>query len=253
MEIPFVVSATAKRKGELVNQTAKIDKMRAIFNGCLDIAEKKGHDYAGQESALSNFKDFGWQGVVVRLSDKYHRLKNFCKQGELKVSDESIRDTFKDMINYACLGLLLFDEEHFGVQKASEVADRLPSYDDLDAISMKTVYIAGPYSAPTTEEVRANVARAEAQGKELLLAGYVPVIPHKITGHWEQDPAFFDWEHSDWLEFFFFPLLKRCDAIYLCDGWQCSKGAAAEFRFAAQNNIPVAFHLGDLSAILGGV
>lgn len=94
-----------------MNQAEKIERMRAIFDKCLAIAESKGHDYAGQEHALSNFKDFGWKGVVVRLSDKYHRLKNFCHQGEMKVKDESVLDTFSDMINYAALAILLYEEE----------------------------------------------------------------------------------------------------------------------------------------------
>jgi len=92
-------------------QQEKIERMRAIFDRCLEIAEEKGHDYAGEESAMSNFDDFGWRGIVVRISDKYHRLKNFCKQGILKVKDEGIRDTFMDLINYAALAIIAFDRE----------------------------------------------------------------------------------------------------------------------------------------------
>lgn len=94
-----------------MTQQEKIQKMRAIFDKCLEIAEAKGHDYAGDDNALSNFTDFGWRGVVVRISDKYHRLKNFVRQGVLKVKDEGVRDTFLDLINYAALAILVYDEE----------------------------------------------------------------------------------------------------------------------------------------------
>lgn len=73
----------------------------------LPILKAKGHDYAGTDNAFGNLADFGWQGIVVRISDKYHRLKNFCKNGDIKVTDETIEDTIKDLINYSLLCLLL--------------------------------------------------------------------------------------------------------------------------------------------------
>lgn len=82
-----------------------------IYQELLDIAERKGHDYAGDKDALSNFADFGWRGIVVRLGDKFSRLKNFVYQGSFKVKDESVRDTFLDHINYAALGLIMYEEQ----------------------------------------------------------------------------------------------------------------------------------------------
>lgn len=43
----------------------------------------------------------------MRMSDKYHRLKNFVKSSSLSVSDETIEDTLKDMANYSLLALVL--------------------------------------------------------------------------------------------------------------------------------------------------
>jgi nucleoside 2-deoxyribosyltransferase len=94
------------------------------------------------------------------------------------------------------------------------------------------VYVAGPYSAPTKEERQKNVKKAEEAGKMLLTLGYVPIIPHKITSHWDEDERFLDFGSSDWLERFCFPLLDLCDRVYMVEGWQESKGALAEYGYA---------------------
>ena len=80
--------------------------------------DRKNHDYAGDDP-LSNLRTFGFYGVVVRISDKFHRLKNFAKQDKLKVKDESIRDTLIDMANYALLAIILYDEEKQGNTRKS--------------------------------------------------------------------------------------------------------------------------------------
>jgi len=89
-----------------VDHDEKLKQMQEIFDKCLEIANGKGHDYSGTKDAMSNFHDFGWKGIVVRLGDKFHRIKNFCKQEELLVKDESIEDTLLDIINYAALCLI---------------------------------------------------------------------------------------------------------------------------------------------------
>lgn len=75
-----------------------------------EVYSNKSHDYGGADP-LSNLRDFGWKGVVVRLGDKFHRLKNFVQQGELKVKDESVIDTLKDNAIYSLLAIILFEQE----------------------------------------------------------------------------------------------------------------------------------------------
>lgn len=114
------------------------------------------------------------------------------------------------------------------------------------------VYVAGPYTAPTREGISQNVAVAEAHGKEVLLAGYVPLIPHKISSHWDTDErlaALFG--HVDWLERFCFPLLRACRAVYLYPGWETSRGARLEQEYATQHSIPIAYSIDDLRRIFG--
>ena len=90
-----------------MTNTEREQVIRDIFEDeLLPILRAKGHDYAGDD-AFGNLRDFGWKGIVVRMSDKYHRLKNFCLSGSLSVKDESIEDTLRDLINYGLLCLVM--------------------------------------------------------------------------------------------------------------------------------------------------
>lgn len=92
-----------------MNVIEREQAIRDIFeNELIPILRAKGHDYAGDGDTFGNLRDFGWKGIIVRLGDKYHRLKNFCLSGgHLKVKDENIEDTLKDLINYGFLALIL--------------------------------------------------------------------------------------------------------------------------------------------------
>ena len=74
--------------------------------------DKKNADYAGSEDSLANLRMCekmglsSFIGVVVRLSDKFCRLMRFCKTKELAVKDESIKDTLKDIVNYAIFAII---------------------------------------------------------------------------------------------------------------------------------------------------
>jgi hypothetical protein len=85
----------------------------AYFTEDLALLRAKGNDYAGDDDALSNLRRFGLYGIIVRLSDKFSRLERFAKDGKLQVKDESVRDTLRDIRNYAYLAQILldFDEE----------------------------------------------------------------------------------------------------------------------------------------------
>lgn len=83
-----------------------------LLDEIAEIHSNKSHDYGGKENPLSNLSEFGWRGVIVRLGDKFCRLKNFYNQGELKVKDESVIDTLKDTAIYALLAIILYKEEN---------------------------------------------------------------------------------------------------------------------------------------------
>ncbi|MDQ3223962.1 MAG: DUF1599 domain-containing protein [Gemmatimonadota bacterium] len=53
-------------------------------------------------------------GVVVRLHDKMSRLAHLSETGKAP-NNESIRDTYMDMANYALIGLMILDGQWPGV------------------------------------------------------------------------------------------------------------------------------------------
>lgn len=110
------------------------------------------------------------------------------------------------------------------------------------------IYIAGPYTAETEEGIIANIRAAEEIGKQVLLRGFVPVIPHKNTALWDKDERFKDWGHADWIERVCFPLLRSCDALLLMPNWETSKGAVMEYNYAREHRMLV-FH--SLQALPG--
>lgn len=103
----------------------------------------------------------------------------------------------------------------------------------------KLIYIAGPYTAETREGIAENIRRAEECGKRVLLAGYVPVIPHTLSRPLNKHAELKNWQHLDWMEKFCLPLLARCDAMLLMSNWHLSKGASMEKDYAEKHGISV--------------
>lgn len=81
-----------------------------------EIHAAKNSDYNyNQKGPLDNFKEsekFGvdpFIGVLIRLSDKYARVKSLCIKENMtgEVRDESIEDTLIDLANYAILAIVV--------------------------------------------------------------------------------------------------------------------------------------------------
>ena len=77
-----------------------------------ELSIRKNRDYTGKEDdkPFANFQRCESMGItttekgfLVRLTDKFSRLSTFCETGEFHVSDESLRDTLLDIINYTIL------------------------------------------------------------------------------------------------------------------------------------------------------
>lgn len=59
-----------------------------------------------QDYGINNINKHGLQGVCVRMSDKVARLDNLVKNGKAP-RNESVTDTFYDIIGYACIARML--------------------------------------------------------------------------------------------------------------------------------------------------
>lgn len=70
---------------------------------CSILFNQKQHDYGS-----GNIGKFGYDGVVVRLSDKLERIINLQKRGgkDIAVADEAIEDTLRDIANYALIAIM---------------------------------------------------------------------------------------------------------------------------------------------------
>lgn len=82
----------------------------------VEINRVKGHDYAGDEDALANFKreaeDLGMrpeQVWAVYASKHWSAVKTFCREGD--VASEPIEGRLQDVILYCYLLLGLIEEK----------------------------------------------------------------------------------------------------------------------------------------------
>jgi hypothetical protein len=91
--------------------TPKNDKEKEFLNIVLKMFytyRAKNTDYGSSFDEL--FDEFGMTSALLRLKDKYNRLKAITANGDIKVKDESIQDTLMDLANYAILTLLKLRE-----------------------------------------------------------------------------------------------------------------------------------------------
>lgn len=73
-----------------------------------ELSARKNSDYGGLVDPFKNFREFGAFGIVVRMGDKWARIKSaLVEKRDLKVLDETIEDTILDLAVY-CVILLVW-------------------------------------------------------------------------------------------------------------------------------------------------
>jgi len=102
--------------------------------------------------------------------------------------------------------------------------------------AMKTVYIAGPYSADNVVDFLKNVRRGIAASVRWMRAGYAPFCPFLdfLYGLFGEMPV--ERYQSISMEW-----LRRSDHVYVLRGWEGSKGTKAEIEEAKRLGIPVLY------------
>lgn len=124
------------------------------------------------------------------------------------------------------------------------IADRLAAYEntglepeeinklirgEINSAKSKRVFISGPITG--TEDYMDRFALAEKRLKE---DGYLPLNPTAFSQHLIENE--FDWdEYMDVT----MALLKQCDSIYMLNGWDNSRGAVIEFKYAVSHHYTV--------------
>lgn len=82
----------------------RYEKHRNLVDELHKIYVAKNKDYGN--SFGESIDEFGIIAGVIRIGDKYNRLKTLAKGHEPLVNDESMVDTLKDMANYCLLTII---------------------------------------------------------------------------------------------------------------------------------------------------
>lgn len=92
----------------------------ALLEEMADLHRRKNAGYAGGKTdPWDNFReceDFGlgaYVGVLVRIGDKWKRIKSLQRNPANERVGESKRDTLMDLAAYALIAVCLLDEERF--------------------------------------------------------------------------------------------------------------------------------------------
>lgn len=91
----------------------KVQRFKEITSDMAETYERKNNDYS--DSFGQSVREFGFVAGVIRISDKFNRLKSLLSGKEQKVNDESVQDTLLDMANY-CIMLKMEMENGQGTE-----------------------------------------------------------------------------------------------------------------------------------------
>lgn len=87
-----------------------INRFKKICDDMVELTTKKNNDYGGETDAWKNFREFGKLGILVRMSDKWARIKTaLVEKRDLQVVTETVLDTIRDLAVY-CIILIIWIE-----------------------------------------------------------------------------------------------------------------------------------------------
>lgn len=95
-----------------VIRVSNVKRHEMICNELNDIYRRKNKDYGNSFS--KQFNEYGLTSSVIRIEDKFLRLKQLAKN-EALVKDETIEDTLLDLANYAIMTVMEI-RSHFPVR-----------------------------------------------------------------------------------------------------------------------------------------
>lgn len=88
---------------------SNVRQFSKIVTDMLTLYTKKNKDYG--DSFSKSCDEFGITAALVRMQDKFNRIKNLTKE-ENQVKDESIKDTLIDLANYSIMTLIWYEQIH---------------------------------------------------------------------------------------------------------------------------------------------
>lgn len=100
---------TIKESDKDASQRKDIADFSTITKTMLETFIAKNQDY-GNSFELS-LNEEGLTASRIRMGDKWNRFKNLSKSQDIKVKDESIRDTLLDMASYCIMTVMWLDKQ----------------------------------------------------------------------------------------------------------------------------------------------
>lgn len=82
----------------------KVNAFEDVTISLRNLYEAKNRDY--NDSFGQSFQKWGLPMSCIRLGDKLNRLESFAQAKDMKVKDESVKDTLMDLANYAIMTLV---------------------------------------------------------------------------------------------------------------------------------------------------
>src|SRR6266545_1351116 len=103
-----------------MDETIKLEAVIEELETCIGIKTQAGReglrvalaniallDRKHQDYGSTNIANHGIIGIMVRMDDKFCRLNNLLGKKRKRPMNDSIRDTFRDIANYAIIALLV--------------------------------------------------------------------------------------------------------------------------------------------------
>lgn len=96
------------------------------------------------------------------------------------------------------------------------------------------VFISGPYSASSRQQIAKHIREAELIARKLVHEGFYFLCPHLNSAQMHNIPQPTEFWYRMYLR-----LLEQCDALLLIGAWQKSAGCTLEVASAERLQIPV--------------
>lgn len=86
-----------------------VKQFMAITQNMTKTYAAKNHDYG--DSFEQSLDEEGMAASRIRMGDKWNRYKTLSKTKDIRVKDESIKDTLLDMANYAIMTVMWMNKK----------------------------------------------------------------------------------------------------------------------------------------------
>ncbi len=82
-----------------------LKQFKNIQEKSFDLVKSKNSDYG------FSFIEDGYEGVLVRMTDKINRIRTISSGADMKIKTENLRDTIMDLQNYCTIAMICLDND----------------------------------------------------------------------------------------------------------------------------------------------